>query len=68
MPAAAEAACDVAKLRAEGVQPQICSDSSATHDSVLEKKIEDVVAWIEAVATGASAPTCSSESLPDCTR
>jgi predicted esterase len=68
MPAAGEAACDVAKLRAEGVQPEICSDSTATHDTVLERRIEDVVAWIEAVATGATAPTCSSQTLPACNR
>jgi predicted esterase len=68
MPAAGEAACDVAKLRAEGVQPEICSDSTATHDSVLERRIENVVAWIEAVATGAAAPACGSQTLPACNR
>ena len=68
MPAAGEAACDVAKLRAEGVQPDLCTDTIATHDTVLEKKIEDVVAWTEAVATGQTAPTCSSQTLPACNR
>ncbi|MBA2538520.1 MAG: hypothetical protein H0V17_02695, partial [Deltaproteobacteria bacterium] len=68
MPAAGEAACDVAKLRAEGVEPDICSDPTATHDSVLERKIEHVVAWVEAVDTGAAVPTCSSQTLPACNR
>jgi len=68
MPAAGEAACDVAKLRAEGVQPDLCTDALSTHDTVLEKKIEDVVAWIEAVATGAVPPVCDSQSLPACSR
>lgn len=68
MPAASEAACDVAKLRAEGVEPELCTDTFATHDTVLERKIEDVVAWIEAVATGAPPPTCDSQTLPACSR
>ncbi|MEO8552482.1 MAG: hypothetical protein ABI678_21040 [Kofleriaceae bacterium] len=68
MPAAGEAARDVAKLRAEGVQPDLCTDSTATHDTVLEKKIEDVVAWTEAVATGVIPPVCGSQTLPACNR
>ena len=68
MPAGGEAACGVAKLRAEGVQPEICVDQTATHDTVLERKIEHVVAWIEAVATGATAPSCGSTALPACNR
>jgi hypothetical protein len=68
MPAASEAACGVAKLRAEGVTPEVCSDTFATHDSVLERKIEHAVAWAEAVAFGnVAAPTCSSTFLPACT-
>ncbi len=68
MPAAGEAACNVAKLRAEGVQPDLCIDSTATHDSVLEKRIEDVVSWTEAVATGAAPPSCGTQALPACNR
>jgi hypothetical protein len=68
MPAAGEAACDVDKLRAEGVEPDVCSDPTATHDSVLERKIEHVVAWIEAVDTGVTPPTRSSQTLPACNR
>jgi hypothetical protein len=68
MPAAGEASCGVAKLRAEGVEPELCTDATATHDSVLEKKIEDVVAWIEAVVDDTPAPACGSRSLPACTR
>jgi hypothetical protein len=65
MPAASEAACDVAKLRAEGVEPDICTDSFATHDTILERKIEHAIGWTIAVATGGTRPTCSS-SLPPC--
>jgi predicted esterase len=68
MPAAGEAACVVDKLQAEGVTPQICSDATATHDSVLERRIEDVVAWIEAIVDGAAPPTCASQFLPACSR
>lgn len=68
MPAAGEAACDVVKLRAEGVQPDLCTDSIATHDTVLERKIEHVVAWVEAVATNATPPVCASTTLPACNR
>jgi hypothetical protein len=68
MPAAGEAACDVAKLRTEGVAPDICSDPTATHDTVLERRIEDVVAWVEAVVSGVAPPSCSSQTLPACNR
>lgn len=68
MPAAGEAACGIDKLRAEGLSPAICTDALATHDTVLERRIEDVVAWIEAVATGAAAPSCGSQTLPACNR
>lgn len=66
MPAASEAACDVAKLRSEGVEPTVCSDTFATHDTILEGKIEHAVAWAEAAATGAARPSCSSSFLPPC--
>lgn len=68
MPADEEAACVVDKLRAEGVEPAICSDGAATHDTVLERRIEDVVAWVEAVASNAVPPVCGSTTLPACTR
>lgn len=68
MPAAGEAACDVAKLRAEGVTPAVCVDAIATHDTILERKIEHVVAWVEARADGLDAPVCEQTELPRCTR
>ena len=68
MPAAKEAACDVAKLRAAGVEPELCTDAFATHDTILEKKIDNVVAWIEAMATGVAAPSCASSTMPACSR
>jgi hypothetical protein len=68
MPAAGEAACGVAKLRAEGIEPDLCTDTTATHESVLEKRIGNAVAWIEALVDGASPPACSSQTLPACNR
>jgi hypothetical protein len=66
--AASEAACDVATLRAEGVTPEVCSDTFATHDTILERKIEHAASWAESVAFGnVAAPTCSSTFLPACT-
>lgn len=66
MPAASEAACVVAKLAADGVAASVCSDTFATHDTVLERRIEDGAAWAEAAATGAALPTCASTTLPAC--
>jgi pimeloyl-ACP methyl ester carboxylesterase len=68
MPAAGEAACVVDKLQAEGITPTICSDITATHDSVLNRRIEDVVAWIEARVDGTAPPACGSQFLPACSR
>lgn len=68
MPAAGEAACDVVKLKAEGVDPSICTDTGATHDTILESKIEHVVDWLESVATKKTPPTCSTQTLPSCAR
>ncbi|HVV82954.1 MAG TPA: hypothetical protein VHE35_07725 [Kofleriaceae bacterium] len=68
MPAASEAACDVAKLEADGVTPSVCTDTFATHDTILERKIEHGLAWAEAAASelgGDPPPTCSS-TLPAC--
>lgn len=66
MPAASEAACDVQKLRNEGVVPDVCTDTFATHDTVLEAKIEHGLAWLDAVVTGGTPPTCQTL-LPACT-
>lgn len=66
MPAASEAACDVAKLAAEGVTAEVCSDTFATHDTVLERKIEHALAWAEAAVSDLPHPACSSTFLPAC--
>ena len=67
MPAASEAACAVAKLRAEGVSAEVCTDTFATHDTVLEAKIEHGLAWAEAVRAGAPRPACQTL-MPACSR
>ncbi len=67
MPPAKEAACSVAKLRAAGVEPDICTDQTATHDTILERQIEGIVTWMEDVVSGSSTPTvCGSTTMPSC--
>lgn len=68
MPAAGEAACDVAKLRAEGVQPELCTDFAATHETIVGVAITNVAAWTEAVVTNAAPPACAGPALPACNR
>lgn len=65
MPAASEAACAVAKLRAEGVATDVCTDTFATHDTVLEAKIEHGLAWADAVIAGGARPPCQTL-MPAC--
>lgn len=68
MPSDGEAACVVDKLEAEGITPSICTDLTATHESVLGRKIEHVVAWIEARVDGEAPPACAVQTLPSCRR
>jgi pimeloyl-ACP methyl ester carboxylesterase len=68
MPAASEAACVVAKLHADGVQPTLCTDATATHASVLGRRIGDAVRWMEAAIAGTARPSCASQTLPACSR
>jgi hypothetical protein len=69
MPAAEEAACVADKLRADGVDPTLCIDSSATHANIVDRRIRDIVPWLEAVIDGSTAlPACGSPSLPACSR
>ena len=68
MPAAGEAACDVAKLRADGVEPELCTDLFATHETVIHVLLADVEGWTEATVDGVAPPVCDSQLLPDCSR
>ncbi len=68
MSAAKEAACVVAKLRTEGVEPTLCTDATATHASVLGRRIGDAVRWLEAAIDGTVSPSCASQTLPSCSR
>jgi hypothetical protein len=68
MPAAEEAACVADKLRADGVEPTLCIDTTGTHANVVGRRIADVVAWLEATIAGTVAPSCASQTLPACTR
>lgn len=65
MPAASEVACVVDKLAADGVTADVCVDTFATHDTVLERKIEHGLGWLTAVADGQPRPSCGGR-LPTC--
>lgn len=66
LPAAEEAACNVAALRADGVSPEVCSDGAATHATVLGRNLGHALAWGQAVLAGTSRPACASATLPAC--
>ncbi len=66
LPPAEEAACNVAHLERDGVHPQVCTDSSATHATVLGRNLDFAVSWGEAALAGGSRPSCGSSTLPAC--
>jgi hypothetical protein len=65
MPVAEEAACNVKKLRADGANVTVCSDSGASHANIVERNIKTAITWVEATLYGGALPTCS-DSLPTC--
>jgi len=67
MPPASEAACNIQKLQSDGVNPQVCLDSTADHLSVVPRNIDFALRWARAVAAGQPTPVCSSVGLPACT-
>lgn len=67
MPPAQEAACNVAKLRAEGVVPQLCVDGVALHSNIVDRNIAFGMDWISAAVAGTALPTCAATELPACT-
>jgi dienelactone hydrolase len=66
MPPAAEAACNLQKLQADGLTPQACTDAAAQHTDVVERNIAFGIQWAEAVLAGKSPPTCSAAGMPTC--
>lgn len=66
LPPQSEAACNVEKMEADGVSPQLCIDAAAQHQTVVERNMDQIIAWSEALLSGQPLPTCSSTFLPEC--
>ena len=67
MPAASEAACNLDKLKADGVTPQVCVDFIADHETVVGRNMDFALSWGTALLNGQTRPACSSAGLPSCT-
>ena len=67
MPAASEAACNIAKLESDGVTPRVCVDVTADHLSVVRQNVAYAAQWGEAILGGTSPPSCSALGMPACT-
>ena len=67
MPPAREAACNLAKLQADGVTPQVCTDGPADHQTVVGRNMDFALSWAHALAGGTALPSCSAAGLPACT-
>jgi len=66
LPPNTEAACNLIKLEFDGLKPQVCADTLATHTSVVGRNIAFAVEWGEAMLAGKTPPTCSSDGMPAC--
>ncbi len=68
MPPASEAACNIEKLIADGVTPQVCVDPQALHTNVVARNMDFAIPWALAALGGKPLPTtCSSAGMPACT-
>jgi hypothetical protein len=67
MPPASEAACNIQKMEADGLTPQVCTDSAAQHQTVVQRNIMFALQWGQALLAGTSLPTCSAAGMPTCT-
>jgi dienelactone hydrolase len=68
MPAASEAACNIDKLHADGVQPQVCTDLTAVHTNVVPRNIGFALSWGQAILEGSTLPACpQTAGMPPCT-
>jgi hypothetical protein len=67
MPPSSEAACNIAKLEADGVTPQVCVDPLAQHTNVVGRNMDFGLTWGQAILQGGSLPTCSALGMPPCT-
>jgi dienelactone hydrolase len=68
MPAASEAACNIDKLHADGVTPQVCTDIPAIHENVVPRNMDFALSWGQALLAGTDLPACPSTfGMPPCT-
>lgn len=61
-----EAACNLDKLRADGITPQVCIDGASDHGDAPKRTIAFAMKWGAATLSGVSPPTCSASGLPAC--
>jgi len=61
-----EVACIDDKLRAEGVETQVCVDSAAEHMDVVERNVPFALSWVDALLAGRPLPSCDASGLPAC--
>lgn len=67
MPSADEAACNVQKLKSDGVTPTVCVDAAAEHTNVTPRNIGFAIAWAKAIVSGSTPPSCGGINLlPPC--
>ncbi len=66
MPAASEAACNIDKLKGDGVTPTVCVDAGAQHQTVVARNMDFALKWGLALLAGEALPTCSSDGMPPC--
>jgi len=67
MPAPSEGACNVDKLVADGVTPQVCVDAAAQHTTVVGRNQDFVITWVNAALAGQAAPACTTDGvMPPC--
>jgi predicted esterase len=66
MPAEEEAACNIDKLKADGLTPQVCTDQTSDHPITVEHNIAFAIIWAQARLAGQPAPSCSAAGMPAC--
>lgn len=67
MPAPTEAACNIGKLVADGVTPQVCVDAPAQHTDVVGRNMDFVLGWAKAFLAGQPLPACTTDGImPPC--
>jgi predicted esterase len=61
-----EAACNIRKLQADGVTPQVCTDSGAEHTTVVARNVAYALSWVDATLNGTTPPACTASGMPAC--